>query len=138
MSIQTEIYKALEQLSEKNMFTEYVLAKKIRDNVKIDGKQKAGISYKDLEDSITAIGEEKQIYYALHLNSANDLLIKKDVETKVLTPEARMRRQSSEKSMSILSNGDVKEKNAGKSKNTKKNRSERKRININSNFEDYE
>jgi len=134
--IQLEIYKALEQLCEKSTFTEFVLAKKIRDNANIQGKQKAGIGLKDLEEVISVLGQEKQIFYALHLNSANDILIKKDIEAKILTPEARARRQSSERSMSIFTNADLSKKATSNSKQHNKLRSERKKMNIYKNLED--
>ena len=75
--IQKEIVTALEQMKEKSLITEANLAKKVRENAKISGKNKAGICLKDLEVCIEYLGENKQLLYALHLNSANDILIKK-------------------------------------------------------------
>ena len=47
--IQKEIVTALEQMKEKSLITEANLAKKVRENAKISGKNKAGICLKDLE-----------------------------------------------------------------------------------------
>ena len=125
--IQKEIVTALEQMKEKSLITEAVLAKKVRENAKISGKNKAGICLKDLEICIEYLGENKDLPYALHLNSANDILIKKvesDGEAsespsshvaswKLLEADAKKRRQSSEKSISVLTNGDLRQKASG-------------------------
>lgn len=105
--IQKEIVTALEQMKEKSLITEANLAKKIRENAKISGKNKAGICLKDLEVCIDYLGEYNQLPYALHLNSANDILIKKEDVWKLLDGDAKKRRQSSEKSISVLTNGDL-------------------------------
>ena len=124
--IQKEIVTALEQLKEKSLITEAILAKKVRENAKIQGKNKAGICLKDLEVCIEYLAENKQLQYALHLNSANDILIKQESEWKLLESDAKKRRQSSEKSISILTNCDLREKNSG-GKVTKK-RTDRKKM----------
>ena len=122
--IQKEIVTALEQMKEKSLITEANLAKKIRENAKISGKNKAGICLKDLEVCIEYLGENRELPYALHLNSANDILIKKvghdeslsgcaEREWKLLEGEAKKRRQSSEKSISVLTNGDLRQKASG-------------------------
>ena len=117
--IQKEIVTALEQMKEKPLITEANLAKKVRENAKISGKNKAGICLKDLEVCIEYLGQNKQLPYALHLNSANDILIKKvgsDGEAgkiKLLDGDAKKRRQSSEKSISVLTNGDLRQKASG-------------------------
>lgn len=136
--IQIEIEKALEQLSEKATFTEAILAKKIRENNKIDGKKKAGIALLDLQTAICAL-EEKQIFYSIHITSVNEILLKKESATTELEIEAKRRRQSSEKSMTILTSGDLKA-SGGKSGNGKKNqkRSDRKSIRVNDDFDDWE
>lgn len=82
--IQKEIAAALEQFKEKSLITEAVLAKKVRENAKIQGKNKAGICLKDLEVCVEYLAENNQLQYALHLNSANDILIKKENEWKLL------------------------------------------------------
>ena len=130
--IQKEIVTALEQMKEKSLITEAVLAKKIRENAKISSKNKAGICLKDLEVCIEYLAE-KEVPFALHLNSANDILIKKEDSWKLLESDAKKRRQSSEKSISVLTNGDLRQKNTG-GKELKK-RSDRKKM-VYRNFED--
>ena len=124
--IQKEIVTALEQMKEKSLITEANLAKKVRENAKISGKNKAGICLKDLEVCIEYLGENKELPYALHLNSANDILIKKVDSWKLLAGDAKKRRQSSERSISVLTNGDLRQKASG-GKELKK-RSERKKL----------
>ena len=122
--IQKKIVSAIEQMKEKSLITEAVLAKKVRENAKISGKNKAGICLKDLEVCIEYLGENNGLPYALHLNSANDILIKKvggeeslgssaAGEWKLLEGDAKKRRQSSEKSISVLTNGDLRQKASG-------------------------
>lgn len=133
--IQKEIASALEQLQEKSLITEAILAKKVRENTKIQGKNKAGISLKDLDICIEYLAENNGPVYALHLNSANDILIKKEENWKLLEGDAKKRRQSSEKSMSVLTNGDLRSKASG-GKGIQK-RSDRKKMNVR-NYEEYE
>ena len=133
--IQKEIASALEQLQEKSLITEAILAKKVRENTKIQGKNKAGISLKDLDICIQYLAENNGPVYALHLNSANDILIKKEEAWKLLEGDAKKRRQSSEKSMSVLTNGDLRSKASG-GKGLQK-RSDRKKMNVR-NYEEYE
>ena len=125
--IQKEIVTALEQLNGKALITEAVLAKKVRENAKIQGKNKAGICLKDLDVCIKYLAKNNQLQLALHLNSANDILIKKEDTFKLLEPDAKKRRLASEKSISILSNGDLRGKNTG-GKEIKK-RTDRKKLN---------
>ncbi|MBO4858733.1 MAG: hypothetical protein J5527_09475 [Treponema sp.] len=124
--IQKEIVTALEQLKEKSLITEAVLAKKVRENAKIQGKNKAGISLKDLEICIEHLAQTTQLTFALHLNSANYILIKKDTVFKLLESDAKKRRQSSEKSISVLTNGDLRNKSSGGK--APKKRSDRKKV----------
>ena len=133
--IQKEIVTALEQMKEKSLITEANLAKKVRENAKIQGKNKAGICLKDLEVCIEYLAENNQLQLALHLNSANDILIKKEESWKLLESDAKKRRQSSEKSISLLTNGDLRQKNTG-GKGLKK-RSDRKKMDYRD-VEDYE
>ena len=122
--IQKVIVTALEQMKKKSLITEANLAKKVRENAKISGKNKAGICLKDLEVCIEYLGENNGLPYALHLNSANDILIKKvrsdeslsscaAREWKLLDGDAKKRRQSSERSISVLTNGDLRQKASG-------------------------
>lgn len=126
--IQKEIVAALEQMKEKSLITEAVLAKRVRENAKIQGKNKAGICLKDLEVCIEHLGENCALPFALHLNSANDMLIKKADAYKLLEADAKKRRLSSEKSISVLTNGDLRQKNSGGK--VPKKRSDRKKMSL--------
>ena len=131
--IQKEIVAALEQMKEKSLITEAVLAKKVRENAKIQGKNKAGISLKDLDSCIEFLAE-KEVPFALHLNSANDILIKREDTYKLLEADAKKRRQSSEKSISVLTDGDLRHKASGGK--TSKKRNDRKKMDYRD-VEDY-
>ena len=133
--IQKEIVTALVQMNEKALITESILAKKVRENAKIQGKNKAGICLKDLEVCIEYLSENNALQFALHLNSANDILIKKEDTYKLLEADAKKRRQSSEKSISVLTNGDLRQKASGGK--APKKRNDRKKMNFRD-VEDYE
>ena len=133
--IQKEIVLALEQLKEKSLITEAILAKKIRENSKIQGKNKAGICLKDLEICLEHLSQNNQLNFALHLNSANDILIKKEENFKLLESDAKKRRQSSEKSISVLTNSDLQNKKS--TKQISKKRTDRKKLHFND-IEDFE
>lgn len=111
--IQTEIVTALEQLKGKSLITEAILAKKIRENAKIQGKNKAGICLKDLEICLEYCSENKGLFFALHLNNVNEILIKKEESFKLLDNEARKRRQASEKSITVLTSADLRKNSSG-------------------------
>ena len=133
--IQKEIATALEQLKEKSLITEAVLAKKVRENAKIQGKNKAGICLKDVESCVEFLAENKQLYFSLHVNSANDILIKKEDSLKPMDSDSKKRRQSSEKSISVLTNGDLRGKSSG-GKSPQK-RTDRKKLSVR-NYDDFE
>ena len=133
--IQKEIILALEQLKEKSLITEAILAKKIRENSKIQGKNKAGLCLKDLEICLEHLSQNNQLNFALHLNSANDILIKKEENFKLLDSDAKKRRQSSEKSISVLTNSDLQNKKSTKQISQK--RTDQKKLHFN-NIEDFE
>ena len=133
--IQKEIVLALEQLKEKSLITEAILAKKIRENSKIQGKNKAGLCLKDLEICLEHLSQNNQLNFALHLNSANDILIKKEENLKLLESDAKKRRQSSEKSISVLTNSDLQNKKS--TKQISKKRIDRKKLHFND-IEDFE
>ena len=126
---------ALEQLKEKSLITEAILAKKIRENAKIQGKNKAGLCLKDLEICLEHLSQNNQLNFALHLNSANDILIKKEENFKLLESDAKKRRQSSEKSISVLTNSDLQNKKSAKT--ISKKRTARKKLHFND-IEDFE
>ena len=133
--IQKEIVLALEQLKEKSLITEAILAKKIRENSKIQGKNKAGLCLKDLEICLEHLSQNNQLNFELHLNSANDILIKKEENFKLLESDAKKRRQSSEKSISVLTNSDLQNKKS--TKQISKKRTDRKKLHFND-IEDFE
>ena len=133
--IQKEIVLALEQLKEKSLITEAILAKKIRENSKIQGKNKAGLCLRDLEICLEHLSQNNQLNFALHLNSANDILIKKEENFTLLDSDAKKRRQSSEKSISVLTNSDLQNKKS--TKQISKKRTDRKKLHFN-NIEDFE
>ena len=138
--IQQEIAKALIQLSEKALITEAVVAKKIRENLKFNGKPKAGLCFGDVEAAAFYIEENNDLHYSVHLNSANDLLLRQSEKAEGLNADARKRRHASEKSMSVLTNGDVKSALSGKPDGSKpyKKRTEKKRMNVNKNYDDWD
>lgn len=136
-NIQQEIAKAIVQLSEKSLITEAVIAKKIRENLKLEGKNKAGLGFRDIEEAVLYIEENNNLHFSVHLNSANDILLKQAEQSCVLESDARKRRLASEKSMSVLTNGDVKKSSATGPKPYKK-RTDKKRLNVNKNFEDWD
>lgn len=138
--IQQEIAKALIQLSEKSLITEAVVAKTIRENLKFNGKPKAGLCFGDVEAAAFYIEDNNNLHYSVHLNSANDLLLKQSEKAEGLSADARKRRLASEKSMSVLTNGDVKSALSGKPDGSKpyKKRTEKKRMNVNKNYDEWE
>ena len=71
--IQNGILKAIEHQSGKALCTEAIIAKRIRDNANIEGKQKAGLAIQDVEKAVAAL-ETKGLFYSIHLNSVNDIL----------------------------------------------------------------
>ena len=140
--IQEEIYKAIKQMSEKTQFTEFQLVKKIRENTKFDGKKKAGLSLDDMLVVWEKLREER-IFYSIHINSVNECLLKKEEQDKGdLVLDAKQRRRKSEKSMSIITSGDITELADKSSKNGKsggknhEKRSNRQKLNIRDYFEE--
>ena len=137
--IQEEIAKALVQLCEKTLITEAVLAKKLRENLKFTGKNKAGLAFQDIEEALFFIEENNSLHFALHLNSANDLLIKSSDKASGLEADARKRRLASEKSLPLISNSDVKSAREGKKTSggkPYKKRTEKTRLRTNTDYED--
>ena len=156
--LQIRIQAVLKSIGERTRFSEAILAKKIREQCKIEGKKKAGIALLDLEKAASFLEETENTHFSFMLNSANDLIVEKTETPRLLEGDARQRRLKSEKSMSLITNSDVGETGGKKrpsvSKNTARNtqpnhpnrisrhphpsRTERKSLNINSNFEDWE
>lgn len=104
--IQKQILKAIQQMSQKNLITESHIAKKIRENSKIQNKKKAVIGVIDLEVVLIFLAEQDNVNYSMYSNSANDIFIKKTEELKLLDSEVRSRRLKAEHSMSLFSQKD--------------------------------
>ncbi len=138
--IQEQIAVAIIELSEKSLITEALIARKIRDNLKFKAKPKAGLAFRDVEEALFYIEENNNLHYALHMNSANDLLLKQEAAAAPLDAQARRRRLSSEKSISLLTSGDVKTALTGQSTGSKPyhKRTEKKRLNLNKDFDEWE
>ena len=150
--LQSQIQEALKNIGERTRFSEAILAKKIREQCKIEGKKKAGIALLDLEKAASFLEETENIHFSFMLNSANDLLVEKTETSRLLEGEARQRRLKREKSMSLFTNSDLSADSGKKSarqdvrsnhtnrtsRNARPARTERKSLNINSNFEDWE
>ena len=150
--LQNQIQAVLKSIGERTRFSEAILAKKIREQCKIEGKKKAGIALLDLEKAASFLEETENIHFSFMLNSANDLLVEKTETSRLLEGEARQRRLKSEKSMSLFTNSDLGADSGKKSarqdvrsnhtnrtsRNSRPARTERKSLNINSNFEDWE
>lgn len=133
--IQKEIYKAFNQLSEKASFTEFILAKKIRENLKFEGKRNAGLSLSDILIVCDCLNQEEK-FYSLHINSVNEILIKKETQLCELSLESKQRRQKSEKSMTIFTSRDVSESGKSKKKNGNSGkRTERKKMSVYDNYD---
>lgn len=141
-SLQNEIYKAFKSMGEKSHFTDAILAKKLREITGIEGKNKAIIPLADIMEVLSEL-ESEDIYYAVTVTNANDLLIEKSDAPKEISLENKQRRQKHEKSLSIFTNADLKKNN--KSETSKKGsrkqgkfekRTSRSSININSCFEE--
>ncbi len=141
-AIQDEIQKVLFKLGEHSRFSEAVLAKKIREECKLEGKKKAGIALADIEAAAAFLEETQGLHYSFILNSANDILIEKTEETRFLAGEPRQRRLKSEKSRQVFTSFDVTAKCAAKPNRRgaafPKKRTERKSIPLTGDFSDWE
>ena len=141
-AIQDEIQKVLFKLGEHSRFSEAVLAKKIREECKLEGKKKAGIALADIEAAAAFLEETQRLHYSFILNSANDILIEKTEETRFLAGEPRQRRLKSEKSRQVFTSFDVTAKCAAKPNRRgaafPKKRTERKSIPLTGDFSDWE
>ncbi len=137
--IQTEIFKALEAMGDKSKFTDTVLAKKLRETAKIDGKKKAVIALADLMPALDASAEQGRVF-AVTVTSANDLLIERSENPKEIPLENKQRRQRHEKSQALFTNGDLQDKSSKKAgkpaKCTDKKRTERKSMDVLRVYED--
>ena len=57
--LQSQIQAALKSIGERTRFSEAILAKKIREQCKIEGKKKAGIALLDLEKAASLMRHKK-------------------------------------------------------------------------------
>ena len=135
--LQAIISNALTEMNEKSLITEANLARKVRMLAKIETKNKAGVCLNDLEKAVDSLESQGNIKYSIHLNSANEYMIKKSEVSVRLESEARHRRITAEKSMSILTLSDLDSKKSVKGPK-QKNRTESRKISIYSNFEDID
>ena len=137
-SLQTEILHALEAMGERSRFTDAILAKKLRERCKIDGRKKSVLALADILAAmeVLAAGENPR-YYDITITIANDMLIERCDAPRELALEAKQRRQRHEKSQSLFTNADcVPQNGAGRKKAGKPNRTQRTSMNIYSNYED--
>ena len=125
--IQTEILKALEAMGDRSKFTDAVLAKKLREVSKIDGKKKAVIALADLMAALEELEDQGKIF-SVTVTSANDLLIERSESAKEIPLENKQRRQRHEKSQSLFTNADLKAQKGGKPGKDEKKRTERRRL----------
>ena len=141
-AIQNEIQKALIKFGEHSRFSEAVLAKKIREECKLEGKKKAGIALADIEAAAAFLEETQGFHYSFMLNSANEILIEKTEESRFLAGETRQRRLKSEKSKPVFTSFDVTAKPAAKPNRhgaaSPKKRTERKSIPLTEDFSAWE
>lgn len=107
--IQTEIANAVLAMGDKSKFTDALLAKKLRETAKIDGKKKATIALADLCAALDEVAESGKIY-SITITSANDILIQRSESPKELALEHKQRRQRHEKSMPLFTNADLPKK----------------------------
>lgn len=129
--IQNEILKALDSMGDRSKFTDTVLAKKLRENAKIDGKKKAIIALDDLMAALEESNAKGRIF-SVTVTNANDLLIERTESPKEILLENKQRRHRHEKSQALFTNGDLSPKegrSGGKpGKQTDKKRTERKKM----------
>lgn len=136
--LQTEILHALEAMGERSRFTDAILAKKLRERCKIDGRKKSVLALADILAAmeVLAAGENPR-YYDITITNANDMLIERCDAPRELALEAKQRRQRHEKSQTLFTNADcVPQNGIGRKKAGKPNRTQRTSINIYSNYED--
>ena len=78
--------------------------KKIRENVKFFGKNKASLPLNDIEIAIKFLEETEKLYFSIHCNSANDLFFKPEESPKEFEQSHKQRRLKSQKSMNLHEN----------------------------------
>lgn len=131
--IQSEILKALDAMGDRSKFTDTVLAKKLRETAKIDGKKKAVIALDDLVAALEESASKGRIF-SVTVTNANDLLIERTEVPKEILLENKQRRHRHEKSQALFTNADLSSapkegKSGGKpAKHSDKKRTERKKM----------
>ncbi len=136
--LQTEILHALESMGERSRFTDAILAKKLRERCKIDGRKKSVLALADILAAMEVLADgESPRYYDITITNANDMLIERCDAPRELALDAKQRRQRHEKSQTLFTAADL-APSAGKSgkKQQKAARTQRTSINIYSNYED--
>ena len=142
--VQRAIAGAVEAFGERARFSEADIAKKVRAAAGISGKKRAGIALSDLEAALSAVPAGDGLSWAVSVSSANVILVERTPTEKEIGADVRKRRVASEKSSELLVSSDfsavVKKKIGRKDavKARKSARTERKSLNIYSDFDDFE
>ena len=142
--VQRAIAEAVEAFGGRARFSEADIAKKVRAAAGISGKKRAGISLFDLEAALSAVPAGEGLFWAVSVSSANVILVERSPAEKEIGADVRKRRVASEKSSELLVNSDFSaggKKKIGRKdavKARKSARTERKSLNIYSDFDDFE
>ena len=116
--LQNAIAQALIKIGDKKApYSDSILLKEIRGLCGLENKKNATVRLADLEKAILTLEENNIGFWSVHLDSVNNLLIKKVESVVLLNQEDKSNRLRSEKSMVLLTDKDLKE---GKSKGTQK------------------
>lgn len=129
-TIQTELVRALEAMGDRSRFTDAVLAKKLRETCRIEGRKKAVIALSDLLAALQVL-EENGRFYSVTVTNANDLLLERAESAKEILLEHKQRRQRHEKSCDLFTNADVSSVGKPSGSGRKKMRTERVSLNVN-------
>lgn len=140
-TLQQEIVTALQQSKNKNLITEANLIKKIRENTKFQGKNKASLSLKDIEIALDFLQKNEKLYFSIHCNSANNLFFKPEENPKEFEQSHRQRRLKSEQNLTLLTTSDFQtKKDSQQNIKTKKKphikRTQRTNLNIYGNYDE--
>lgn len=132
--LQTAIADALVKIGPRQSpYGDSILLKEIRSACNIQNKKNATVRVEDLEAAVQFLAENGQGFWSLKLDSVNNILIKK-VEGEnalYLSAEDKRNRQRSEKSMTLLTEADLKEAGKqGQKKQFKKTKREKFSLDI--------
>ncbi len=128
--IQTELVRALEAMGDRSRFTDGVLAKKLRETCRIEGRRKAVIALTDLLAALETLADQGR-FYSVTVTNANDLLLERAESPKEILLEHRQRRQRHEKSCEIFTDSDMSVSGKVSGSARKKMRTERISLNVN-------